>query len=626
MSLQIIGSNLIGTGTAVDLGTTDSLLVATGVTVGSTDATCVQGTGSNHVVNVLGTVSANDTAISLGSTTVDNENVVNIGETGYVAGFGTGATVFLSGYECSVVNRGVIWGTAIGIQMVGDHPSTSSNIVNHGLIEAGVYGIYRGATSTERLQVENFGTIDSGQAAFYHTGAAIAHIINNGFITSNSTSSTIVFGSNDDVYDGRNGIVEGGVSGGGGADTLFGGNEDNELFGGEGEDTLEGGAGDDTLDGGIDNDTIDGGGGNDEIDGGLGADVMDGGADNDSYFVDDVGDQTIEVAGGGTDSVRSWINWTLGANVEHLQLIGAATSATGNALDNELIGNGVNNVLNGRGGADWMEGFGGNDSYFVDNAGDQTVETVGGGTDTVRSWISWTLADNVERLQLLGVESNNATGNTLGNELFGNAGNNVLNGRAGADRMEGFGGNDSYFVDVTGDQTIEAAGGGIDTVRAWTTWTLGANLERLQLLGTTQSLNGAGNSLNNEIFGNAGNNRLAGWAGNDTLTGGAGLDTFIFNTALNATTNRDTITDFSVADDTIRLDDAIFTAIGPVGTLAAAAFTIGAAATTAAHRIVYNSTTGALIYDSNGNGAGGATQFAVLGTGLALTNADFLIA
>jgi Ca2+-binding RTX toxin-like protein len=325
--------------------------------------------------------------------------------------------------------------------------------------------------------------------------------------------------------------------------------------------------------------------------------------------------------------VRSWISWALADNIERLQLLGGANnSATGNALENELFGNAGNNALNGSVGADRMEGFGGNDSYIVDDAGDQTVEAIGGGTDTVRSWINWTLDDNVERLQLLGGANNSATGNTLGNELFGNTGNNVLNGRAGADRMEGFGGNDSYFVDNAGDDVIEAVGGGTDTVRAWTTWTLGANLERLVLLGTTEALNGAGNTLANEIFGNAGDNRLAGLAGNDTLTGGAGLDIFIFNTPLNAATNVDTITDFSVADDTIRLDDAIFTAAGAVGTLAAAAFTIGAAATTAAHRIVYNSATGALTYDSNGSAAGGATQFAVLDTGLALTNADFLIA
>ncbi|HEV8677913.1 MAG TPA: hypothetical protein VGQ90_00960, partial [Stellaceae bacterium] len=73
------------------------------------------------------------------------------------------------------------------------------------------------------------------------------------------------------------------------------------------------------------------------------------------------------------------------------------------------------------------------------------------------------------------------------------------------------------------------------------------------------------------------------------------------------------------------LDDAVFTAAGAPGTLAGPAFFIGAAAHDADDRIIYNSGTGALIYDSNGNVAGGATQFALLPTGLALTSANFKI-
>ena len=93
---------------------------------------------------------------------------------------------------------------------------------------------------------------------------------------------------------------------------------------------------------------------------------------------------------------------------------------------------------------------------------------------------------------------------------------------------------------------------------------------------------------------------------------------------LNAATNVDTITDFVVADDTVRLENSIFSGLA-VGVLNADAFHIGGAAADAEDRIIYNATTGALIFDVNGSAAGGATQFAKLATGLALTNADFVV-
>jgi Ca2+-binding RTX toxin-like protein len=78
-------------------------------------------------------------------------------------------------------------------------------------------------------------------------------------------------------------------------------------------------------------------------------------------------------------------------------------------------------------------------------------------------------------------------------------------------------------------------------------------------------------------------------------------------------------------DDAILLSQGIFAAAGAIGTLASSAFVTGAGATNANHRIIYNSGTGALLFDIDGTGAAAATQFASVGAGLGLTNNDFQI-
>jgi Ca2+-binding RTX toxin-like protein len=234
---------------------------------------------------------------------------------------------------------------------------------------------------------------------------------------------------------------------------------------------------------------------------------------------------------------------------------------------------------------------------------------------------------------LLGAANINAAGNGLSNLLIGNSGNNVLNGGTAADVMRGMAGNDSYVVDNAGDIVDESVAGssGTDSVYSLIDFNLAnavtvkGTVENLVLAGSA-NINGTGNGLSNSLNGNAGNNLINGAGGNDILTGAGGGDVFFFNTALNAATNVDIIDDFSVPADTITLDNAIFTALGAVGTLAASAFHIGEAAADAADRIIYNNVTGALSYDSNGSAAGGATQFATLDTGLAMTNADFFVA
>jgi Ca2+-binding RTX toxin-like protein len=126
----------------------------------------------------------------------------------------------------------------------------------------------------------------------------------------------------------------------------------------------------------------------------------------------------------------------------------------------------------------------------------------------------------------------------------------------------------------------------------------------------TQSLTLTGSGGVDQITGGAGNDVITGGAGSDTITLGTGLDTLAFNSL----TGTDTVADYSVADDSITLSKAIFTALGAVGALSAAEFESGAltAAATAAGRIVYNTGTGALYYDVDGLGGTAAVQIATL--------------
>jgi len=102
----------------------------------------------------------------------------------------------------------------------------------------------------------------------------------------------------------------------------------------------------------------------------------------------------------------------------------------------------------------------------------------------------------------------------------------VLDGKAGADTMVGGLGNDTYYVDNVSDVVTEASVGGIDTVIASVTRTLGIGQENLTLSGIA-AINGSGNELVNKLTGNSANNLLDGGAANDTLSGGAGNDRLI---------------------------------------------------------------------------------------------------
>lgn len=280
------------------------------------------------------------------------------------------------------------------------------------------------------------------------------------------------------------------------------------VYGGDGDDTIWGASSTVVADGG---DTLYGENGNDIIGGSYGNDVIDGGSGNDSLYGDEHND-TLR-GGDGNDYLNG--GWGWGAD---------ATGA---------------DTLDGGNGIDMLVGGQGNDTYIVDTATDTIIENAGEGTDTVKSSVTFTLGNNVEKLTLTGAAAingtgnglnNNLTGNNADNTLIGNAGNDTLNGNAGIDTLLGGLGNDIYVVNTTTDIITENAGEGTDTVKSSVTYTLGGNLEKLTLTGAA-AIDGTGNSLNNALTGNSANNNLKGLAGNDTLNGGGGNDKYIWSAA-----------------------------------------------------------------------------------------------
>ncbi len=376
------------------------------------------------------------------------------------------------------------------------------------------------------------------------------------------------------------------------------------------------------------NNTIVGNSGNNILNGLIGADIMSGGLGNDTYYMDNIGDKITENTNAGTDKVFSTLSYALGLNLENLELTGtSAINATGNTLNNTIVGNSGNNILNGLIGADIMSGGLGNDTYYMDNIGDKITENTNAGTDKVFSTLSYALGLNLENLELTGTSAINATGNTSNNTIIGNSGNNIINGLAGADIMSGGLGNDTYYMDNIGDKITENTNAGTDKVFSTLSYALGLNLENLELTGTS-AINATGNTSNNTIIGNSGNNIINGLAGADIMSGGTGKDTFVFNTALNSTTNKDTISDFRAIDDGINLENAIFTKLTKTGVLSSSNFkaSINGIASDSNDYILYNTSNGNLSYDSDGNGSASAILFATLSSKPAdLTYADFVI-
>jgi Ca2+-binding RTX toxin-like protein len=203
--------------------------------------------------------------------------------------------------------------------------------------------------------------------------------------------------------------------------------------------------------------------------------------------------------------------------------------------------------------------------------------------------------------------------------IVGNDAANTLTGTAGSDSIEAKGGDDT--VDAGAGNDYASGSGGND-----------------RLTGGDGNDTLSGGDGNDTIYGSAGADVIVGGAGNDALYGGVSakadrsVDTFVFNTALNASTNHDTIYGFEAnATDKIALDPAIFAALlgGTSSGVDSGEFRAGAGgnAADANDFILYDTSTGNLYYDADGSGAGAKVWFATLsGVNGTLDYSDFTTA
>lgn len=279
-----------------------------------------------------------------------------------------------------------------------------------------------------------------------------------------------------------------------------------------------------------------------------------------------------------------------------------------------------------------MWGFGGDDVYFIDNAGDQIYEAVGGGADTARVSIDYTLLAGLDIERLIANDAAattglDLTGNELGQSITGDQGANVIDGKGGADTLTGLGGDDLYFVDQAKDVIREDVGGGFDEARASASYVLrvGVEVERLTTIdaAATTAINLTGNEFAQTIVGNAGANRLYGAEGNDVLTGGAGATTSISPprsgrpTSTRSPTSRMSTTP---SGSTTRCSSACRSACCRGRPSVA-----GTAAADASDRIVYDSASGAIYFDADGLGGADQVRFATVAVGASVAADDFRV-
>ena len=403
-------------------------------------------------------------------------------------------------------------------------------------------------------------------------------------------------------------------------EALSGSSFNDQIVGDGNDNALSGNGGKDFLDGGAGNDTLNGGSGDDTLVGGVGADVLLGGDGIDIASYGGAVRIVASLATGGSSGDASGDTYS---GIEGLSGGIANDQLTGDTSANVLLRNGGNDLLDGGIGNDTLDGGAGNDTLMGGGNADNLI----GGSGTDLAAYDYAAAGITASLATGGVGGDAAhdiysgieglsgsafadrlTGDAGANTLLGNAGDDVLVGGAGADVLDGGSGYDiADYSSATAAVTVNLGSPSSNAGEA-------AGDTHVSIEGITGSSYAdklTGNGVANELRGGAGSDTLAGGAGNDVLWGGTGSDVIVLNAALSESSNVDQLKDFNFSEDRIYLDRQIFTAF-TAGALDASMFALGAAATKAEQRIIYNATTGSLFYDGDGSGSRAAIKIAIL--------------
>jgi len=256
------------------------------------------------------------------------------------------------------------------------------------------------------------------------------------------------------------------------------------------------------------------------------------------------------------------------------------------AVATQIVGSSRADTLAGGTGGDTLFGGAGNDGYYVTNANTKVMESHwqdqngklyfsldkpvvdptlkltfaqrdSGGNDTVFSSINFILTENIENLVLIDVKATSGVGNALNNSM-------------------------KAYVQTLPDGSLTS--------------------------GNTKLDGMFGDDL---LVGGEGADTLIGGMGNDTLVGGHGADRFVFNAQLSSNSNFDTILDFAHNSDKIDLAQKKFAALSVGQVLSDENFVKGSGALDRNDYLIYNTATGVLSYDADGNGtASAAVAFA----------------